>query len=394
MKSLRILITSITLLFALSAQALEFTVDNLKYTTNADSTSVTVKNPVVKPVGELVIPSHVTYNGKEYAVTSIGDYAFDTSTEITSVQIPEGVTSIGEHAFDFCIGITSILIPSSVALIESCAFNCCESLTSVNIPESVTSIEESAFYGCISLTSITIPEGVTSIGPFAFSACKKLTSITIPEKVTSIGYRAFEYCESLTLIFIPEGVTVIGESTFANCINLASVNISESVTSIEQNAFYGCNRLISITIPKGVTSIEGGAFEECINLKEIYVENSTPPVLTRGMLKVDKSTCKLYVPIGSKAAYAAANEWKDFDNIEEIDFASVPTSKEIPFMISTDGEGISISGVEPGATITVFTVSGTELLTLPATGDKQRIALSSGEIYIVKVGNQVKKIIL
>ena len=107
-----------------------------------------------------------------------------------------------------------------------------------------------------------------------------------------------------------------------------------------------------------------------------------------------KSTCKLYVPIGSKAAYAAANEWKYFENIKEIDMTSVPESKETPFMISTDGEGITITGVEPDATITVYTIMGTKLLTLPATGDNQRIVLPSGGIYFVKVGNQVKKIIL
>ena len=77
-----------------------------------------------------------------------------------------------------------------------------------------------------------------------------------------------------------------------------------------------------------------------------------------------------------------------------MDMTSVSENKETPFIISTDGEGISISGVEPGATITVFTVSGTELLTLPATGDKQRIALPSGGIYIVKVGNQTVKVAL
>jgi hypothetical protein len=136
-------------------------------------------------------------------------------------------------------------------------------------------------------------------------------------------------------------------------------------------------------------------------LQEIYIRNSTPPICNISgddqynvFVKVDKSTCKLYVPIGSKAAYAAANEWKDFENIEEIDFASVPTSEETPLDVLSDGDGIAITGVEPGATITVYTITGTKLLTLPATGDKQRIALSSGGIYFVKVGDQVKKIIL
>ena len=43
------------------------------------------------------------------------------------------------------------------------AFQDCSSLTSVTIPDSVTSIGSSAFAGCSSLTSVTIPDGVTSI---------------------------------------------------------------------------------------------------------------------------------------------------------------------------------------------------------------------------------------
>ncbi|MDD2525089.1 MAG: DUF6383 domain-containing protein, partial [Bacteroidales bacterium] len=73
---------------------------------------------------------------------------------------------------------------------------------------------------------------------------------------------------------------------------------------------------------------------------------------------------------------------------------SVPTSKETPFIIYTDDDGMTITGVEPGATITVYTITGTKLLTLLATGDKQRIALPSGALYIVKVGNQTMKVAL
>ena len=32
-------------------------------------------------------------------VTSIGDYAFDNCTSLTSIEIPSGVTSIGYSAF-------------------------------------------------------------------------------------------------------------------------------------------------------------------------------------------------------------------------------------------------------------------------------------------------------
>ena len=171
---------------------------------------------------KVVIPE--TYEG--LPVTSIGSYAFEGCTSLTSVTIPDSVTSIGSYAFEGCdnlqyneydnalyLGndenqyvvlikaknqsIASVNINASTKLINNEAFRSCESLTSVTIPDSVTSIEDSAFDGCTSLTSVTIPDGVTSIGDVVFRNCDSLTSVTIPSSVTSIGSYAFEGCYNL-----------------------------------------------------------------------------------------------------------------------------------------------------------------------------------------------------
>ena len=146
----------------------------------------------------LVIPSTVYIDDTPYSVTSIGNYAFNKCSSLTSITIPDGVTSIGAYAF----------------------YNC-SSLTSVNIPDGVTSIEAYAFYGCKSLiTSITIPDGAT-IGSNAFQNCSGLTSITIPGDVTSIGVSAFSGCSGMAFIsfmsttplantnYMPNNTTVI-----------------------------------------------------------------------------------------------------------------------------------------------------------------------------------------
>ena len=114
------------------------------------------------------------------------------------------VTSIGESAFNSCTNLTSVIIPASVTSIEWAAFGDCSNLASINIPESVTSIGNSAFQNCSSLTSITITEGVTSIKDWAFMACLSLTSATIPGSVTTIGDFAFAECYSLTSVTIPQ----------------------------------------------------------------------------------------------------------------------------------------------------------------------------------------------
>ena len=147
--------------------------------------------------GDIIIPETVTYEGKQYNVTSIGDCAFQNCYDLTSVIIPNSVTSIGALAFQKCSRLTSVTIPNSVTSIGSCAFQDCSGLTSVTIPNSVTTINLGTFHGCKKLTSVTIPNSVTSIDAYAFTSTG-LTSIIIPNSVTSIGDGAFMSC-SLTM---------------------------------------------------------------------------------------------------------------------------------------------------------------------------------------------------
>jgi hypothetical protein len=177
-----------------------------------------------------------------YESESIRSFLSD-STKIKEIAIPQGVTSIGAWAFDGCSSLTSITIPEGVTSIGYGTFYGCSSLTSITIPQSVTSIGEEAFRECSSLISINIPEGVTSIGQWTFACCSSLTSITIPEGVTSIGYVSFLSCFSLTSIHLPESMTSIGDSAFQGCSSLISINIPENVTSIGDSAFQGCSSL-------------------------------------------------------------------------------------------------------------------------------------------------------
>ena len=256
--------------------------------------------------GEVVIPE--THNG--LPVTSIGDYAFEDCTSLTSVTIPDSVTSIGGRAFYGCKSLESITLPFVGATKEGTsythfgyifgarndsyngnyvpaslkeviitggtsignrAFEDCTSLTSVTIPDSVTSIGDYAFLDCTSLTAITIPDSVTNIGDYAFRSCTSLTSITIPDSVTSIGGYAFADCTSLTSITIPDSVTSIREYAFWDCDSLTSVNIPDSVTSIWGYAFYNCDSLASVTIGNGLTSIGYGAFQGCGSLESMTI---------------------------------------------------------------------------------------------------------------------------
>jgi hypothetical protein len=81
-------------------------------------------------------------------------YKYMVLAPIKEFKIPTGITSIGDLAFFSCINLTSITIPDGVMSIGEGAFEDCSSLTSVTIGNSVTSIEKYAFWDCSSLTNI------------------------------------------------------------------------------------------------------------------------------------------------------------------------------------------------------------------------------------------------
>ncbi|MBR6983646.1 MAG: leucine-rich repeat protein [Ruminococcus sp.] len=164
---------------------------------------------------------------KEDPLVIINSILIDGRTCTGEVEIPEGVTSIGDYAFNGCSKLTSITIPEGVISIGGGAFFFCTGLTNTTIPESVTSVGARAFSYCTELTSITIPESVTSIGGGAFWNCAGLTSITIPEGVTSIGVLAFDGCSELTI----SGYTGSYAETYAKNNNIPFVSLGESSAS-------------------------------------------------------------------------------------------------------------------------------------------------------------------
>ena len=311
----KLFLSTLLLALPLLASAYDCQVDGIYYNLNSEEKTAEVTSGDNKYTGDAVIPEKFTYEGVEYSVTSIGNYAFQVCTGLTSVTIPNSVTTIGEHAFTHCTGLVSVTIPNSVTTIGSGAFGGCSGLTSVTIPNSVTTIGSGAFAYCTGLTSVTIGNSVTTIGNYAFHGCTGLTSVIIGNSVTSIGERAFEGCSSLTSVTIGNSVTSIGERTFYGCTGLTSVHITDlaawcrisfsghesnplyyahhlymtgeeikdlvipnTVTSIGIQAFSGCTGLTSVTIPNSVTTIGSGAFGNCEGLTSVIIGNSVTTI--------------------------------------------------------------------------------------------------------------------
>ena len=185
----RLLSLTTLLLLTVASFAHDFEVDGIYYKiTSSTSTPPTVSVSYRgtydyeysnEYTGSVTIPETVTYSGKTYTVTSIGD-----------------------DAFSYCSGLTSVTIPSSVTSIDMYAFRGCSGLKSITIPSSVTSIGMSAFRDCSSLTSVIIGENCQQILSRAFSKCQELIDVyCCAESVPTTASNAFQdsYIEYATL---------------------------------------------------------------------------------------------------------------------------------------------------------------------------------------------------
>ena len=145
-------------------------------------------------------PNHAYTAPGEYVIKLTVDGTMGFYGDFSSIEggaILLYLSGIDGRNYVYRNSVQKIEIGNGVTSIGNFAFNSCSSLTSITIPNGVTSIGNSAFSSCSSLASITIPNGVTSIEQYAFDNCSSLSSITIPNSVTSIGKAAFISCYSV-----------------------------------------------------------------------------------------------------------------------------------------------------------------------------------------------------
>lgn len=260
------------------------------------------------------------------SVTSIGNHAFYCCNGLTSIDFPSNLSSIGDWAFSNCSGLTSVDLPSCITKMGEYVFNNCENLSNVNLPSGITTISTGAFSYCSNLKYIELPAGITSIGDDAFVNCSNLQNINLPSGITTIGSGAFWDCSNLTNVILPSVLTSIGDIAFVNCSNLANVTLSSNITSIGRSAFSDCKSLKNLTISKDVTSIKDIRFNndyEELELESVYVAWQNPIEAGSFFNRIKISNCTLYVPQGTKEAYANADVWKDFVNIIEYDATGI-----------------------------------------------------------------------
>ncbi len=110
---------------AIAEEVYDFDVDGIYYKIleNGNEVSVTYKTYYYSShtayyesdyTGDVVIPATVTFNGKTFQVTEIGDHAFYQRGSVTSVTIPSSIAVIKWDAFKYCIGLEKVTCKGTI----------------------------------------------------------------------------------------------------------------------------------------------------------------------------------------------------------------------------------------------------------------------------------------
>lgn len=295
----------------------EVTIDGMKYTLRkAMGRAMLVDGNTQK--GEVRIPSELSYEGKDYTVTSIGKSAFTENMNLTKVFIPRTImntdlsNNVGFYSDPFygCTALqsievedgnpavcsvdgvlfnkektkllsypagatqTSYTVPESVTWIEPLAFSYSQHLRVVTLTDNVTELGYSAFYECKSLEEVRLPSGLKTLANYLFGNCQRLKSVTIPHGVTYLGLKSFYGCTSLTSVTMPESITSTDYSVFEECTSLESVTLSPNLEQIMNNMFANCSSLKKLLIPNSVTMVGSEAFKKCSALTTLDLPKS------------------------------------------------------------------------------------------------------------------------
>ena len=431
----RTFLSALLVLLAFAGMAQTFTAGDLNYQVNPDGVSVTLTGHVdgYNATGALDIPASVSYQGNDYAVTTIGNCAFLYCFYLTSLTIPNSVTTIEGGAFAYCSGFTGdLVIPNSVTIIEESAFFTCYNFDGdLVIGNAVTFIGDGAFNSCDGLHGVlNIPSSVTSIGLDAFRYCKfsgmavdpanpvfdsrdncnaiirtstnelitGCVNTVIPNSVTAIGENAFCGIEALTSIHIPDSVTSIGAGAFAFCFGLTGdLTIPNSVTTIGSGAFFQCSGFDgTLTIGEGVTYIGDEAFRKCSHFSEAVSLATTPAELGfeyAGMVFNEFGCQVLTVPYGCAAAYQNS-AWYDpiglngfYEFIEAEPTAVAEVKNAISAVYPNPTKGLVRIEAEGLKTISVFNMAGAKVFETFVGGNAFEYDFShqGAGVYLIKM---------
>ena len=238
--------------------------------------------------GNVIIPEHISYAGKDLTVTEILEDAFSEAS-IESISFPSTCISIGRYAFWRCSKLLTMDIPQGVTKIGSSAFKFCSSLREISLPPSLTEIGEYAFSDCESLESVNISD-LKAWCTISFEAgwCHILSDTYTSNPLSNMKAKLFLNGELISRLFLDESITEINSGAFVGYAYLTGVDLNDNIQSIGRYSFWNCANLKKLRIGKGLTEIPYQAFAKCPNLAELYIVDNDASLMFDGGISGDR----------------------------------------------------------------------------------------------------------
>ncbi|MDO5315325.1 MAG: leucine-rich repeat domain-containing protein [bacterium] len=186
-----------------------------------------------KPEGKLILMDTVTYNGTDYTLVGIDDYAFCGCSGLRGTfEFPESIQTIGAGAFKGCYNLSGNLV----------------------LPAVMTRIEDEAFSGCSSFTGkLVLPDSIQYVGNQAFLNCSGFRGMMmLPASLSFIGEQAFKGVTSINSISIKaKNVPTTADNTFDEIPTWITVNVPYDMKEAYQNVL-GWSRFANNTVEKSI----------------------------------------------------------------------------------------------------------------------------------------------
>lgn len=292
-------------------------------------------------------------------VKFVGNNAFNSCETLTEVKLPASLNSVGDHAFMGCEKLENITIPAGLknyggGLFEECALlkaigvdPASETFKAIDgvlyskdgkilyeypygkvaetytVEEGTEQIWDYAFEGNTNFTSLKLAESTLGIGAYTFNAMENLTDIDLGKSLLKIGEHAFMDCRKVKAFNFPPTLREIASMAISRAYGISEIVLPNSVETLGDWAFFGCENVPVVRIGSGLKTMAKTVFQRCYGVNTVYCEATVPPVADGLQFQADnyaKST--LHVPVGTKAAYMAADGWKQFSQIVD----DIPTS--------------------------------------------------------------------
>lgn len=207
-------------------------------------------------------------------------------------------------------------------------------LTEAVLPDNT--LPAKAFFGCKHLRTVVLPEALTAIGDGAFAYCSRLKGVTLPQGEAC----QFDACNHI--IYNKEHTELIAVlPSFAG-----ELKVERGVTDVHPWAMAGCQMVSSVELPASVQTLGTEAMSQMASLKELRVAAKRLVGLIGdnvfGGLRTD--LCTLYVRRGYLNDYKQADQWSQFETIEEYGYTVKVTNASRKYGEDNPKFGYKVTG--------------------------------------------------